>query len=446
MLTLNRLGTVCSLAFIAAVSAACSDTKSAMNPVAPTAVVVDAPQSSEAGAEGTGEWGTTAGKGNGNGNSGSGNTNGNGNGNTNGNGNGNDKDKDKDTGNGNGNGSGKNDPPSTTSPQPPGNTTPTNTTPAITTRKVEIEGLISSKAGDSITVNAQSVTVPMTCVIRHGNAQFTFSDLKVGDRVHVKGMRTTTGTGATATTRIEASEVKLQNPGSGGDDDDEEPTDLVSVSATDALASETAGDTGTFRITRAGGATLLAAPLTVTYTLTGTASNGTDYTTLPLTVTFAANQATVDVTVAALADATTEGAEIVILTLTNVGAYDLGSPATATVTITDTTSPLVTVTAFDSTASETGPDLGTFRFSRTGSTASALTVTFTVNGTATNGSDYQSVPATLTFAAGQATADLFIVPFNDGTAEGSETVIVTVTDGAAYDVGAPATATVTIAG
>lgn len=411
-----------------------------MNPVAPTAVVVDGPQSSESGADG--EWDTTAGKperpGNGNGNGGGGNGN-NGGGNGNGNSGG---------GNGNGNGNGRNDPPSTQTPstQTPSNQTPTNTTPT-TTRRVEIEGLISAKSGDSITVNAMAVTVPATCVIRHGNTQFVFSDLKVGDRVHVKGMRTTTGTGATATTLIEASEVKLQNPGSGSaDDEEEEPTDLVSVTATDALASETAGDGGTFRLTRAGGATLLASPLTVTFTLTGTATNGTDFTTLPLTATFAANQATVDVLVAPLADATTEGAETVILTLTGVAPYDLGSPATATVTITDTTNPLVTVSAFDSTASETGPDLGVFRFSRTGSTAASLTVTFTVSGTATNGTDYQSVPATVTFAAGQATVDLFVVPLSDATTEGSETVIVTVDDGATYDLGAPATATVTIAG
>ncbi|HWI20273.1 MAG TPA: Calx-beta domain-containing protein, partial [Vicinamibacterales bacterium] len=226
----------------------------------------------------------------------------------------------------------------------------------------------------------------------------------------------------------------------------EEPTDLVSVSASDALASETAGDTGTFRLTRAGGATLLASPLTVAFTLSGTATNGSDYTNVPLTVTFPANQATVDVLIAPLADAAVEGAESVVLTLTTVTPYDLGSPASATVTITDTNNPLVTVAAFDSTASETGPDLGTFRFSRTGSTAASLTVTFTVTGTATNGSDYQSVPTTLTFSAGEATVDLFIVPFADGTTEGSESVIVTVDDGATYDVGAPAAATVTIAG
>ena len=52
----------------------------------------------------------------------------------------------------------------------------------------------------------------------------------------------------------------------------------------------------------------------------------------------------------------------------------------------------------------------------------------------------------MTFAAGQATSDLFVVPLLDATAEGTETVIVTVTDGAAYDLGAPAAATITITG
>ena len=52
----------------------------------------------------------------------------------------------------------------------------------------------------------------------------------------------------------------------------------------------------------------------------------------------------------------------------------------------------------------------------------------------------------MTFAAGQATADLFVMPLADATAEGSETVIVTVDDGATYDLGSPVTATVTIAG
>jgi len=408
---------------------ACGESKSSINPMAPSAVVIGTynEEASDAGAESSATGGKPTNPGNG--------------GNGNGNDDGKDKDKDKDKG--------KDQPTVPTAPTPPGNVTPPiNTTPpAPSTRKVEIEGLIAAKAGDSIVVNGQTVVVPSTCPIRHGSKIFSLADLRVGDRVHVRASRTTSGSGATSTTTLEATDVKLQNPG-GGDDDGEpvDPTALVSVTAFDALASEAAGNTGAFRLTRSGSAALLALPLTVTFSVSGTASNGADYQNLPGTATFLANQASVDVLVIPLVDTTTEGSESVILTLTGVTPYDVGSPATATVTITDTDTPLVSVAAFDSTASETGPDLGTFRFSRTGSTAAALTVTFTVSGTATNGTDYQSVPLTVTFAPGQATADLFVVPLPDATAEGSETAIVTVTDGAAYDLGSPAAATVTITG
>ncbi len=419
-----------------------------MNPVAPTAVVTDGAVHDESGGavstatarggNGNGGGNSNSGPGNGNGNNGGGN--GNGNGNTGG-------------GNGNGNGNG-NQPTVPGGNQGPGNQTPTNTTPT-TTRKVELEGPITVKTGDAITVRGQEVTVPTTCVIRHGNTTFAFGDLKIGDLVHVRAMRTTTGTGLTATTTIEASEVMVQNPGFASDDGGGGggTTDaLVSVTAFDAVADETGSNPGSFRLTRTGTTTQLASPLTVSFTLSGTATGGSDYTTIPLSATFLANQSTVDVAVAPLADTTTEGSESVILTLTAPPSpYDLGSPSTATVTISDTSSPLVSVTAFDANATEPAAglppsDLGTFRFSRTGSTAASLTVTFTLTGTATNGVDYQNVSTTVTFAAGQATVDVFVMPLSDGSAEGSESVVVTVTDGAAYDLGAPSTATVNIAG
>ena len=391
---------------------ACGDSKSSMNPVAPSAVVTDAQNAESGDPDAVSDPAAKGDKG---------------------------KDKDK-NGNGNGNGNGK-QPTAPSAPQPPTNTSPT--APGL--KKVEIEGLISAKGGDSITVNGQTVVVPSTCPIRHGATQFTFADLHVGDRVHVRASRVSIGSVSAASTTLEATEVKLQNPGD-GDDDGETPTDLVSVSAFDALASETGADTATFRLTRSGSATLLALPLTVSFTLTGVAINGTDYANVPLTATFLAGQPTVDVVVTPLVDATTEGSESVILTLTGAAPYELGSPESGTVTITDTSSPLVSVTPFDSTASEGGSDFGTFRFARTGSTAASLTVTFTVTGTATNDTDYQSLPVTVTFGAGQGTVDLFVMPLTDGDAEGSETAIVTVTDGATYDVGAPAAATVTIAG
>lgn len=189
----------------ALLTAACGDAKSAMNPVAPTAVVAGATLHDESGGAVSSGMGKPANPGNGNGNSNNGN-------NGNGNGNGN-------NGGGNGNGKG-NQPTVPVAPTLPTNTTPpapTNTTPT-TTRKVEIEGMISAKGTAQITVNGQAIDVPATATIRHGNTPFTFADLHVGDRVHVKGDRTTTGTGATATTTIEATEVKLQNP---GDDEDE---------------------------------------------------------------------------------------------------------------------------------------------------------------------------------------------------------------------------------
>lgn len=107
---------------------------------------------------------------------------------------------------------------------------------------------------------------------------------------------------------------------------------------------------------------------------------------------------------------------------------------------------LVSVTALDATAAEAGPDLGAFAITRAGDTTTALTVTIVLSGTATNGTDYQSVPLTVTFAAGQATANVLIVPLVDAVTEGSETVILTVLDGTTYTAGAPAVATVTIAG
>jgi hypothetical protein len=298
----------------ALLAAACGDAKSSL-PTAPSSVGA-AMQAAEAGDSVSGTMGQ-GGNGNGRGNNGGGNGGGN-----NGGGSGNGNDGGNNNGGGNGNG---NQPTVPTAPQPPTNTTPT------TTRKVEIQGPISAKIGDMITVGDQQVIVPAACVIRHGDTRFTFSELNVGDLVHVRATRTTTGTGATATTTIEASEVKLQNPGFRDDDDDSaDPTLLVSVRALDASAAEAGLDQGAFRFSRSGDTT---AALTVTILIGGTAANGSDYITLPLTVTFEAGAATADVAVRPLADSATEGSETVIVTVVDGSGYEAGSPATATVNI-----------------------------------------------------------------------------------------------------------------
>jgi hypothetical protein len=69
-----------------------------------------------------------------------------------------------------------------------------------------------------------------------------------------------------------------------------------------------------------------------------------------------------------------------------------------------------------------------------------------VSGSATSGVDYQALPVTVTFGVGQPIVDLAVIPVPDETVEGAESVVVTLTDGATYDLGSPSTATVTIAG
>ncbi len=107
--------------------------------------------------------------------------------------------------------------------------------------------------------------------------------------------------------------------------------------------------------------------------------------------------------------------------------------------------PVVTVSAFDPDAAEVGLETGTFRFTRTGDLGAPLTVSFTRGGTAVQLTDYANIGGTVTFNAGQATADRIVVPVNDAVVEGPETVIVTLTDGADYDIAVPTSATITIA-
>ena len=108
--------------------------------------------------------------------------------------------------------------------------------------------------------------------------------------------------------------------------------------------------------------------------------------------------------------------------------------------------PTVTVVATDANAAEAAtPDTGTFTVSRTGSTAAALTVNYTVGGTATNGTDYTTIPTSVVIPAGSASATITVTPIDDAVSEGDETVVVTLSSSASYNVGSPSAATVTIA-
>ena len=107
--------------------------------------------------------------------------------------------------------------------------------------------------------------------------------------------------------------------------------------------------------------------------------------------------------------------------------------------------PWLTIGAADASAAENGPDTGTFTVSRTGSTAEATEVFYTVTGSAGNGIDYEAIPNSVTIPAGSYTAEITIYPVDDSWREGDETVILTLDAGEGFYVGAPGSATVTIA-
>ena len=106
--------------------------------------------------------------------------------------------------------------------------------------------------------------------------------------------------------------------------------------------------------------------------------------------------------------------------------------------------PTVTLTAPGGTATEAGPSPGAFRFTRTGQLNGPLTVLFTRTGTATAGSDYVNFPLSLTIPTGASSRNLLVTPINDALIEAPEPVVLTLAAQAAYTVGSPSTATVTI--
>jgi hypothetical protein len=229
----------------------------------------------------------------------------------------------------------------------------------------------------------------------------------------------------------------------------------VSIAVAPSAVNEDGATNLVYTFTRTG---VTATPLTVNFTIGGTATFNTDYTQTGAatfappngTVTFGAGNSTATVTVDPTADTTSEPDETVILTLAAGTGYNVVAPDTATGTIVndDVT---VTVAVSPGAVDEDGLTNLVYTFTRSDSTG-ALTANFSIGGSATFNTDYtQSGAATFTpptgtvqFTAGSSTATVTIDPVADGTVEPDETVVLTVVAGTGYTVGDPASATGTI--
>lgn len=218
----------------------------------------------------------------------------------------------------------------------------------------------------------------------------------------------------------------------------------VTIAATDATASESAGDAAVFTVSRTGPT---ASPLTVIYTVSGSATNGADFAALTGTVVIPAGAAAATVSVVPVDDVTFEGSESVTLTLLAGATYTLGTATTASVTIADNDAPplpTVTIAAVDANATEGGVDTGTLTISRSGATTAALTVNVTISGSATSGVDFDPIATAVTIPAGAAAATVVVRTREDSQVEPVETVTVTLSSGATYTLGSAVSATVSI--
>ncbi|GBE72973.1 hypothetical protein myaer87_02000 [Microcystis aeruginosa NIES-87] len=109
-------------------------------------------------------------------------------------------------------------------------------------------------------------------------------------------------------------------------------------------------------------------------------------------------------------------------------------------------SPTITLTLSPASVTEDGTTNLVYTFTRNGVTTNALTVNYTLGGTATLNTDYTRTGTTntVTFAANSSTAKVTIDPKTDTTVESNETIALTLASGTGYTVGTTTAVTGTI--
>jgi hypothetical protein len=219
------------------------------------------------------------------------------------------------------------------------------------------------------------------------------------------------------------------------------PLPEINVFTPDPNASEPGTDTGLFTITRSGST---ASPLTVNLQLSGTASNGVDYVTIPSSITFPAGVSSSNLTVQVINDFIGEPTETVYLDIAgNPGVYEVRTNFGLVSIADDGDLPVATVTATRAVAYENART-GKFTVNFANPNSFDTTVNYTLTGTATNGVDYVTVTNKALIPAGLTSALITVTPINNLKIDGNRTVNLTLNSGTGYLVGSTSNATVTI--
>lgn len=214
---------------------------------------------------------------------------------------------------------------------------------------------------------------------------------------------------------------------------------VVNVTATTATCSEADPSTpGVFTLTRS----TTTGPLTVNFTLTGTATNGVQYQTVPLNVTFPDGEANATVNINPIDDGVSRPTTVVALNLQ--AGQGFAAAGSAVVNILDNDQPTVDISGtsqaygrYTNTVAGTGNnDFVLLAVTRRGklTTGSPLTVNLSYAGQAVNGVDYAQVPSVV-IPDGSSSNALMIPPVYNPSVYTNRTFTVTVASGSGYAVG-----------
>ncbi|MBW8865161.1 MAG: hypothetical protein JF609_09625 [Verrucomicrobia bacterium] len=227
----------------------------------------------------------------------------------------------------------------------------------------------------------------------------------------------------------------------------------VSIAASPSTATIGTGNNAILTFSRVGDTTQ---PLTVNYTLGGTAVKWTDYSTtagdMPASVTIPAGAILVNMTIVGMTNSTGANPETATFTLNADPGYTIGSSGSASILISNApvvTVPTVSVAATVPTAVIGTTSYGVFTFTRTGSTSSALAVNYVLGGTATKWDDYRrpvegDMPVSIVIPAGASSYAMNIAAIGNEYRVNPETASVTLSTDPAYNVSPTASATIAI--
>ena len=316
------------------------------------------------------------------------------------------------------------------------------------TLSIASPGSIAENSGSSLTLTATlstATTADVTVTFSTGGGATEGTDYQTLSNITISAGATT---GTTSFTPIddniyegitEVAQISIDTVSGGSATEDGTQRVSPDISENDSAPSVTLTTSANSIAENAGSSLTLTAtssivayePVTVTISTSGTAIEGTDYSTIS-DITIAAGSLTGTASFTPSNDSIYELNETAVVEIDTVSIPGGGSATengdqSVTLTITnDESSPTITLSSNASTIVEDGGGSLTITATSSVATYENITVPISTSGTATEGTDYSAI-SDITISAGSTTGTASFTPSNDTLYENSETAIIDIT-------------------